>query len=94
MKLEMVEVAAPAPLFIFDFGNQQNREKLRQAQVDRAMVVSLRYGCCMHKPAVDGIALLRADGELAVSVSVGTAKEVWTWAYNEVLDAMDYFEAN
>ncbi len=94
MNMETDDVAAPAPLFVFDFGNPQNREKLRQAQVDRAMAVSLRRGCCMHRPPVDGLALLRPDGELAISVSVGTAKEVLTWAYADVLEAMDYLEAN
>ena len=81
------------PLYVLDFGNQQNRDRLRFAHGRLEMVVSLRNGFDMRRPAVDGIATLRPDGDLAISVDIDGTKQVTTWAYTEVLEALDYLEA-
>ena len=82
------------PLYVLDFGNPQIRDLLRSAVVHPGVAVSLRNGFGMRRPAIDGTALLRPDGDLAISIGLGSDEPVSTWAYMDVLEAMDYLEAS
>jgi hypothetical protein len=88
----MTEVQTP--LYVFDFGNRKNRDKLRLAHIHSAIEVSLRDGFDMRRPAIGGIARLRPDGDLTISFGINGVEQVSTWAYADVLEAMDYLEAS